>query len=81
MMTPAYDYCVPVTVKGNAPGQTASVTLYVLAYAQPSDVAARQAVTVQLTELSQLTAPNLPVSEFEVGQPMPVTVEPVAAPA
>ena len=30
--------------RGQAPGQSASVTLYLLAYAQPSDVAARTAV-------------------------------------
>jgi len=77
--TTTYDYCVPVTVKGQAPGQTASVTLYVLAYAQPSDVAAEQAVEEQLTELCQLFSPNLLLSEFEVGQPMAVTVSQVPA--
>jgi hypothetical protein len=72
--SPTYDYCVPVTVNRQAPGQTASVTLYMLAYMQPSDVAAAQVVETQLTEMCQLLAPNELVDEFVVGQPMPVTV-------
>lgn len=78
-MTTTFDYCVPVTVQGQAPGQTASVMLYMLAYSQPSDVAAKEAVEAQLTEMSQLLSPNESVSEFQIGQPMAVTVEQVAA--
>lgn len=78
-MSTVFDYCVPVTVKGQAPGQTASATLYVLSYSQPSDVAARQDVTDTLTEISQPLSPNEMVSEFEVGQPMAITVAEVPA--
>lgn len=79
-MTPlTYDYCVPVTVHGQAPGQGASATLYVLAYSEPSDVAAAQTVRTTLSEMGQLTLPNLNAGDFEIGQPMPVTVTPVEA--
>lgn len=71
----AYDYCVPVTVPGQAPGQTAHVDLYLLVYSEPSDVEAKQTVQASLAELCQLVAPNLPVADFVVGQPMAVTVE------
>jgi hypothetical protein len=80
MNPPSYDYCVPVTIHGQAPGQTASVTLYMLVYAQPSDVAAQTALRIQLTEMTQLLSPNEFVSEFEIGQPMAVSVGPFAPP-
>jgi hypothetical protein len=71
------DYCVPVVVRGQAPGQTASVTLYCLTYGAASDVAAEQAVQANLARLCQLVAPNLPLSEFEVQQAMAINVSEV----
>jgi hypothetical protein len=77
MSIQTFDYCVPVTVAGQAPGQTATVELFVLVYQQPSDVAAKQAVETQIAQMCQLLSPNELVSEFQVGQPMPVQVSPL----